>query len=51
MLKVVVCSEPPDETEGEAGADGVDEAAGDVDCERVSTNAAERRGGENEGAY
>lgn len=38
MLKVVTCSEPPDETDGEAGGEGVEKAAWDVDWNRVSKN-------------
>ena len=51
MLKVVVCSEPPGETEGEAGKDGKDEATWDVGCGGISKDVTEREGGEKESAY
>jgi hypothetical protein len=51
VLKVVVSSEPPDETEGKAGEKGEDEAAWDVDCGRVSKNVTRRKDRGKEGAY
>jgi hypothetical protein len=48
---VVACSEPPDEAEGETGDDGVEKAAWDVDCNRVSKIAKIREGGVKEDAY
>jgi hypothetical protein len=48
---VVTCSEPPDEAEGEAGDEGVEKAAWDVDCGRVSKIANMGEGGVKEGAY